>query len=492
MKRWIAGALIAVLILMMAGCFQPSGPDCELPPDYFDESQPTEPESTDMDETEQEPTQTDPVLTDPMQTEPIQTEPEPTETQPPETEPMDTEPPVPTETEPDYSSCERVSAEDYFGNIIGTRWRVCGDQAVTLWTNPLYSLETEKVLFPGDDVILLGWSYYFAKVSSNGSVGYVLAKYIEPMGTDKDFYTQALNTVEYTELYTYQMMAGDLAQMTQQYPDLVELDSVGTTTWGTDIPVIRIGDEHAEYHILIQASIHGCEYITTWVVMAMVDYWIDYAMDAYADVCYHVIPMSNPDGVYTAQSCTLTDEQYLIYQSDLAKGYTYDSVESYARNWKANAVGVDLNRNFPDGWELITARKEPSSSRYAGTAPFCAPEALALKEYTLSYDFDVTMSYHTAGSVLYYEYGDDPVANAGAESLAWAINAVNGYILLGADTVDGAGYKDWAVDSLGIPSVTIELGYVHPVEAELELYSIFATESRMMAVVADWVRAYNK
>lgn len=468
MRRWVAGALIVVLILTMAGCFQPSEPDCALPPEYLEGSPPTQTESTETDGTEQEPAQTDPVVTDPMQTEPIQTEPE-------ETLPLS----------------DREGVRDYFSNIIGTRWQVSSDAPVTLWANPLATLETVKALQTGDELELLGWSYYFAKVSSDGDVGYVLSKYIKPISGDQHYYADALNTVQYTELYTYGMMEDDLQALAQRYPDAVQLDSIGVSSWGTQIPVIRIGNEDAEYHILIQAAIHGCEYITTWVVMAMVDYWLDHCMDDHKDVCYHVIPMSNPDGVYTAQTGMLTDEQYQIYLSDIDHGYTTDSVEDYAKNWKANGAGVDLNRNFPCGWELITARKQPSARKYAGTAPFCAPEAQALRDYTLSYDFDVTLSYHTAGSVLYYDYGNNAAANAASTSLAWAINAVNGYILLGSNTVDGAGYKDWALDALSIPSVTVELGYVHPVDPELELYAIFATQSNMMAVVADWARNYN-
>lgn len=457
MKRWIAGILIILLLPVMAGCSYPADPQDDSTLDTTDAAlQQTDPSNgTQTNPTDNDVTQPDPSQTEPTGPEPIQ------------------------------------AVKDYFSNIIGTRWRISGDTPITLWVNPMASLETVKALQPGDEVELLGWSYYFAKVSCDGKVGYVLSKYIEPIDSDKQYYSDALNTVEYAELYTYEMMMEDLNELAQRYPNAVQLESIGTTTWGTSIPVVRIGSEDAQYHILIQAAIHGCEYITTWVVMAMVDYWIDYAMADNPDVCYHVIPMTNPDGVYTSQTGTLSDEQYQIYLSDRAKGYTYDTVEWYAQNWKANASGVDLNRNFPSGWETITERMEPSNRKYRGTAPFSAPEALALKEYTLSYDFDVTLSYHTAGSVLYYDYGDNPVTNSAAKSLALAVNAVNGYILLGADTVDGAGYKDWVEYELGIPSLTIELGYVHPVEPALEYYTIFATECNMMATVADWVRTYN-
>ena len=54
---------------------------------------------------------------------------------------------------------------------------------------------------------------------------------------------------------------------------------------------------------------------------------------------------------------------------NLAAGLTEPGEEAYARTWKANAAGVDLNRNFDAGWELLDGRSAPSAEGWRGSAP---------------------------------------------------------------------------------------------------------------------------
>ena len=194
------------------------------------------------------------------------------------------------------------------------------------------------------------------------------------------------------------------------------------------------------------------------LLMAMADYWLDHGLLGCGDVCYHIIPMSNPDGVAVSQSGTLNENQQAIYRRDRELGYTTLGEEEYAVQWKANGTGVDINRNFPAGWERLEDRTEPYAQRYRGGEPFSSAEARALRDYTLRYSFDVSISYHATGSVIYYEYGDKQPVNSDSASLARAAKEVSGYGLEGSGSVDGAGYKDWAIDTLEIPSLTIEVG----------------------------------
>jgi g-D-glutamyl-meso-diaminopimelate peptidase len=390
----------------------------------------------------------------------------------------------------DLNTCVRNSPEEYFSKLYGTLWYATCLNSMALRAIASVNGRTLKVLRPNDPLVLLGCDGYFAKVSSNGTVGYVLWAYIKP--ADMNYFNQILNVVDYVDVYTYEMMTADLTQLQEMFPETVKLDTIGNSEWGTPIPVVRVGNEDAQYHVLIQASIHGCEHISTWVVMTMLDYWIGHAMSEYTDVCYHVIPMLNPDGVYTAQTKTLNDEQYQIYLNDKANGYVDHSVATYASNWKANGKGVDLNRNFPSGWELITYRDDPSYKLYAGEEPFDAAEAAALRDYTLLYDFDATLSYHTAGSILYYEYGKDSSINAQSASLAYAVKDVTGYPLVNSAGTDGAGYKDWSMDELKIPSLTVELGWAHPLIPSREQRPLFATHCHVMETVVDWLRENNR
>jgi len=79
--------------------------------------------------------------------------------------------------------------------------------------------------------------------------------------------------------------------------------------------------------------------------------------------------------------------------------------------------------------------------------------------------------------------------NDQSKSLAQAVYAVSGYILVpSGGQLDGAGYKDWAMDALGIPSITVEIGSQETVLAERELHSLFARNYLVLPQVARWLQ----
>lgn len=364
------------------------------------------------------------------------------------------------------------------------QWIIECNNSVSLYIND-YAGAAYCTIPKGKTVKLLGWSEYYAYVQYEGYKGYVYAPCVCPL--ESPDLSVWLAYVEPVETYSYESMLEDLQLLQQKKPWLVSLDSIGASELGRDIPVIRIGREDAEHHVLLHGAIHGREYMTAWLLTAMAEFWITYGLEGHGNICYHIIPMVNPDGVYVAQTANLTEQQKQIYYCDYDKDYTDDNYVLYSRRWKANGLGVDLNRNFPSGWYRITGRNDPSSQLYKGAAPFSAAETIALRDYTLSYDFDVTVSYHSSGSVIYFEYGDNDVANAQSKALALAVEAVTGYPLEGSGAVDGAGYKDWAIDELGIPSLTIETGVEECPLALREIYSIFARNLYVMPAIADWL-----
>ena len=74
------------------------------------------------------------------------------------------------------------------------------------------------------------------------------------------------------------------------------------------------------------------------------------------------------------------------------------------------------------------------------------------------------------------------------DELVRAVQEVTGYGLEGDGGVDGAGYKDWAIDALEIPSLTIEVGCQEAALAEREIYSIFARNYRVLPAIARWLQ----
>jgi g-D-glutamyl-meso-diaminopimelate peptidase len=159
------------------------------------------------------------------------------------------------------------------------------------------------------------------------------------------------------------------------------------------------------------------------------------------NVTLHCIPLVNPDGVD------------LVVNGN----GNFD-------NWKANICGVDLNSNYPAGWELARKHKfargytEPGPRDYVGPAPLSEPESCALSAYTTINDIAVTLSLHTQGEEIYRQY---PNANpAGAEALAQKFAAVSGYALEDVPPESSfAGYRDWFIEKFNRPGFTIESGF---------------------------------
>lgn len=374
------------------------------------------------------------------------------------------------------------SSRVYTPPVLPTAWQVNCQEYLYLRELPQISpiLET---LHPGDPITVLGWEGLYAHISKNGKDGYVLSNFIKPA----DDPWVLLQVVSPTDTYTYEQMTADMNRLAGLYPESCSVTVIGKSELDKNIPALLIGDPNAKNHVLLHGSIHGREHMTAWLLMAMSDCWLANNLDCMADVCYHIIPMVNPDGVTISQSGNLDEIQTEIYRRDRYRKLTTDQKQTYAAQWKANALGVDLNRNFPTGWKSLAGPVSPSSQRYKGSVPFSAAETQALRDYTLSGDFSVTVSYHAFGSVIYYEYGSKQPVNELSQALALAVQQVTGYTPKGSKDVEGGGYKDWAIDELEIPSLTIEIGCQKAPLQERELYSIFVRNLYVMPAIAQWL-----
>lgn len=365
-------------------------------------------------------------------------------------------------------------------------WYANCQEYLTLRKTPYVNGDPIGKVKAGETVTVLGWHEKFAFIDQNGTQGYVLSDYLAP--ESQWVITDMLSVVKPTVTYSYKQMQADIAALAEKYPDLLQVGSIGKSELGRDLTLLKVGDPNAEKQVIIHAAIHAREHVTTWAVMAMVEYWLSQNMAGCENTCFHIIPMLNPDGVHLAQTGVYTDLQQQIYQNDKAKGNTGSGKWVYAATWKANGLGVDLNRNFDAAWKTTSSRKDPSSERYKGEAPNSAAETAALVNYTLALMPDATISYHSTGSIIYYEYGNKKGVNAASKSLGQSVLAVTGYPLIGQGGLDAGGYKDWCMDVLEIPSLTIEIGCNGCPLPEREIHSIFARNLRVLPAIARWVR----
>ena len=279
-----------------------------------------------------------------------------------------------------------------------------------------------------------------------------------------------------TALYTYDKMEYDLALLSACYPQYIRTDSIGTTADGRSLYTVYFGNQNAARQIVICAATHAREYMTAQLVMKQLEYYCAHYSDGsynsipYADLfentCFVVIPMVNPDGVTISQlgetglrRQDLRDNLHSIYNSDITGGFTTDDYYTYLTRWKANAVGVDLNRNYSPGWENVTDRKVPSSGLFKGDAPGSEAETSALMQLINSLSNPVmAISYHSYGDLVYWQYGQPEPLWTQNHELASHIADLTGYYLAGYS--NEAGFSNWCVNVKGIPSVTVETGSV--------------------------------
>ena len=280
-----------------------------------------------------------------------------------------------------------------------------------------------------------------------------------------------------TTLYTYEKMEGDLHYLAAVYPEIFRLYSAGTTKDGRELYYVIFGNSEAERQIYICAGTHAREYMTPQLVMRQLAFYCtEYETgsyngvsfkDIFTNTCFYVEPMVNPDGIAISQfgeaglrRADLKENLRRIFESELAAG-TAETAD-YARylvRWKANALGVDINRNYSPGWETVQDRSAPSSTFYKGTAPGSEKETQAQMAVVNSMSNPLmAISYHSYGDLIYWQYGQPEPLWTENQMLAQHISDMTGQYLAGYS--NEAGFSNWCVTEKQLRSVTVETGTV--------------------------------
>lgn len=298
--------------------------------------------------------------------------------------------------------------------------------------------------------------------------------------TDSGF---ALGSVVDTSkaLYSYEELEADLFELQSLYPQLMRVASAGKTLDGREIYYADIGSPEASRSLMINAGIHGREYMTPMLLMKQLEYHLaNFSQknaegvsfeELFADTLIRVVPMINPDGIALSQNglSGLRSEELRrgveeIYASDceLFESYKeYGSIDDYLVSWKANARGVDLNRNFDiDYWEeMRTGIAAPSAQKYKGETPNSEPETQALARLTTELPgLLASVSIHSQGEIIYWDCGQEGDLRSATRRLALEVAKVSGYGLYGKFETPDATYNDWCTLNLGVPSINVETG----------------------------------
>ena len=256
--------------------------------------------------------------------------------------------------------------------------------------------------------------------------------------------------------------------LTARYP-FISRSTVATSAYGRNVVLLQMGEGRRS--VLYNASHHANEWITTPVVLHFLEQYAEavanedkiFGLEAAAlfrNTRLDMVPMVNPDGVdLVTGAIEAGSAQYEVAQ--LIAAY-YPSIP-FPDGWKANLTGVDLNLNYPAGWEQARENKfalgftGPAPRDYVGEAPLDQPESAAMARLTRQTQPRLTLSYHAQGEVIYWKFMD--LEPAGAEEIGQEFARVSGYALENTPFASGfAGYKDWFIQDFDRPGYTIEVG----------------------------------
>lgn len=251
---------------------------------------------------------------------------------------------------------------------------------------------------------------------------------------------------------------------------------IGKSEEGRDIYAFFVGEKKFPVGVC-QCAMHAREHITARLGMEQIARGLSQG-GAW------VIPLVNPDGALLCErGADSVSSRYRAFLRGLNGGDDFSL-------WKANARGVDLNVNFDARWGTGAKNvRFPAAENYIGSAPFCAAESAALRDFTLRVRPQFTVSYHTKGGEIYWKFRQPPWRRRRDMRYARALSAYTGYPLRDAPRSAG-GYKDWCILRLKIPAFTVEAGddsLSHPLGGEA-LEDIVTRNAGALAVLAKELR----
>lgn len=298
--------------------------------------------------------------------------------------------------------------------------------------------------------------------------------------------------------YTYNEMKKDITALSKKYGEILSYKSLGKSWDNRNVYQLTLGNPDAEKVVVVQASIHAREYMTAQLVMKQVEFYCanyytgmyqgKYYSELFDRVCFRIVPMSNPDGVTISQygARAIRDTSLRNKLKTICKVFGRGR-QSYYTTWKANARGVDLNRNFDARWDILaTSIHSASGSGFKGSSPVSEKESKILVDLADKENTTAVLSYHAMGRILYWNFGQTGSARSKELALLSRIRSETGYSpVFSYSKYQSAGYGDWIAIKKKLPTVTIEIGSVSCPLPKSQFSSVWKQNRQVLATTAE-------
>ena len=269
----------------------------------------------------------------------------------------------------------------------------------------------------------------------------------------------------------------------EKYKHSFDVKIIGKSLFGRNIFAVEKTLNKDFATAIFVASIHAREHITTDLLCKMIDEGL---FDEIKNFNIVFVLMANPDGVelvtHGLESAPKQFQKHLLSMNNGSNDFLL---------WKANGRGVDLNNNFDACFARHVNSKKPASQGFVGEFAESEPESKALADFSRKIKLFLSISYHSKGEEIYYNFYQEKRRLICDEKIAQRFAKSTGYLIKNVEDSSSGGFKDFCIDKLNIAALTIEVGsdeLMHPISNKY-LDEIFEKHKQ---VAKDLEFAYNE
>lgn len=259
----------------------------------------------------------------------------------------------------------------------------------------------------------------------------------------------------FSHTYYYHDFIEESTLLVKRYPSILKKKILGYSHDNREICQLNFGT--GNHIILLTAGVHGRESLNTHVLIKLLELYCmayekkeslcGYSIQEFArQYQIQMIPLANPDGYM----CALRG--FNIIQKEELRLKAKQMQIPY-EEWKYNARGIDINRNFPSvSWK----------EKFEGDFSSSEQETKLLQQFLKTSHSIGYIDYHSRGnSIYYYRNSQTKEYNETQKKLALSLQHLTGYTLVNpSDEVEendsGGNTVHFYSEYSSQPAITIE------------------------------------